>query len=128
MAGQRLEAERKGTVKALLYCLRLSLTGIWLMRTGMVEANLAHLVDQLPRIAGLDPAAVHELIACKQEGGERARLRHTELEVWSGQLDGLAAELEAARDVCSLPTEPPPDLRRRLDDFVRRARTRSSPE
>ncbi len=60
-------------VKPLLYVYRVLLTGIHLMRTGQVEANLLRLNEQakLPYI--------DELVARKTAGGERSYLADADL-------------------------------------------------
>lgn len=126
LAGQIREAERKGTIKALLYCLRVALTGIWLMRTGEVEANLPRLATLLhSEIEPLD-LQVDELIVRKASGGERALLAPAELDTWRDRLATLGRLVEGAQERSSLPYEPDSALRRELDAFVRRTRSSAS--
>lgn len=126
LAGQVREAERKGTVKALLYCLRVAMSGIWLMRTGEVDANLPRLAEALSDVTSPLGIEVGELVHRKQTGAEKGRLAPFELDAWRGRLEALRALLEEARDRSPLPVEPPEDVRRGLDALVRRARRRSS--
>src|ERR1700687_396745 len=63
------EKENPPRVKPLLYMYRVLLTGIHLMQTGVVEANLVRL-NETARLPYLD-----ELIRRKVAGAERARLR-----------------------------------------------------
>lgn len=60
--------EKYHGLKALLYVYRVFLTGIHLMRTGEVEANLPRLNDEFAL------SVVAELIAWKRAGDERSRL------------------------------------------------------
>jgi hypothetical protein len=99
-------------LKPALYTLRVLLTGIHLMRTGRVVADLSVLSD-LPYVP--------ELIAAKRDAehgpfpaGVRDRLE--------ADVPRLKAELEAARDVSRLPDKPSPKAVDDLHDLVVRAR------
>ena len=72
-------------VKPLLYVYRVLLTGLHLMRTGQVEANLLRLNDQakLPYI--------DELVERKVAGGERSKLADADLAFHQGEYERLAA-------------------------------------
>ncbi|WP_433166799.1 DNA polymerase beta superfamily protein [Kribbella sp. CA-247076] len=59
---------KKQELKPLLYIFRVLLTGIHLMRTGVVQADLRELVQEVPEA----PAYLGELMAAKAEPG-RAR-------------------------------------------------------
>ncbi len=87
-------------VKPLLYVYRVLLTGIHLMRTGEVEANLVRLNDsfKLPHVA--------ELIARKLAGAEKATLPAADLAFHRREAERLTADLEAARDAAHLPDAP----------------------
>jgi predicted nucleotidyltransferase len=84
-------------VKPLLYVYRVLLTGIHLMRTGQVEANLVRLneIAKLPYI--------RELIARKVGGAEKGRLDDADLEFHEREYERLRAELEQAYDQSHLP-------------------------
>ncbi|WP_254511768.1 nucleotidyltransferase domain-containing protein [Anatilimnocola floriformis] len=84
-------------VKPLLYVYRVLLTGIHLMRTGQVEANLVHLNE----VAKLD--FIPDLIARKVGGPEKGRLDQADLEFHERQYQQLTAELEQAYDRSNLP-------------------------
>jgi len=79
------EKKRPRRVKPLLYVYRVLLTGIYLMRTGEVEANLVRLNEwaKLPHLP--------ELIERKQAGSERERLTqvdansHLEFAIFGGE-------------------------------------------
>jgi predicted nucleotidyltransferase len=107
-------AEPAPTVKHLLYAYRVLLTGIHLMRTGEVVANLFVLNQQL-RLSELD-----ELAARKRAGGEEMLLDDAELAAHGGVLDALQATLQEAHDRSSLPEEP--TTAAALDDLVVRLR------
>jgi predicted nucleotidyltransferase len=97
---RRRLGEPEATVKHLLYAYRVQLTGIHLMRTGEVVANLI----TLNRHFGLEP--VDELVARKQAGGESMLLDGGDLVLHLPMLDRLEAELVQAHDRSPLPEEP----------------------
>ena len=87
-------------VKPLLYVYRVLLTGIHLMRTGEIEANLVRLNEtfNLPYIP--------ELIDRKVHGREKSRLEHADLEFHTREYDRLRGELEQAFETSALPERP----------------------
>lgn len=84
-------------VKPLLYVYRVLLTGIHLMRTGELEANLVRLNEtaKLPYIA--------ELIERKTQGPEKARLEQADLEFHDREYNRLRDELRTAEEQTTLP-------------------------
>jgi uncharacterized protein len=84
-------------VKPLLYVYRVLLTGIHLMRSGEVEANLVRLNDvfNLPYIP--------ELIDRKVSGPEKGQLHQSDLEFQVREYERLRAELERAFEESNLP-------------------------
>src|SRR5262245_44380785 len=84
-------------VKPLLYVYRVLLTGIHLMRTGQVEANLVHLNDsaKLPYIS--------DLIARKTHGPEHGSLDAADLDLHHREYHRLVALLEQASNQSHLP-------------------------
>ncbi len=92
--------EEPRRVKPLLYVYRVLLTGIHLMRTGEIEANLLHLNEtfRLPYLA--------DLIARKQAGPERAFLEEADLPFYQGEFERLRSELEEAYHASTLPEAP----------------------
>jgi uncharacterized protein len=92
------ELELRPTVKALLYAYRVALTGIHLMRTGELEANLVAL---LPHFASLHN--VEELIAMKRAGEEKGALASSFLTQHESQLDTLDVGLTYASQATQLP-------------------------
>lgn len=84
-------------VKPLLYVYRVLLTGIHLMRTGVIEANLPRLNEEyrLPYI--------EDLIGRKTGGAEKERLSGADLEFHAREYSRLRARLEEERDRSALP-------------------------
>lgn len=107
-------AEPNPTVKHLLYAYRVLLTGIHLMETGEVVANIQVLNERF-RVAQLD-----ELVARKRAGTEKMALDDHDLGEHSGLLDRLEARLQEAHNASSLPDEPTTVAA--LQDFVVRLR------
>ncbi|SMP60014.1 hypothetical protein SAMN06265222_106304 [Neorhodopirellula lusitana] len=101
-------------VKPLLYVYRVLLTGIHLMRTGEVEANLVRL-NETSKLSFLD-----DLIAQKQTGPEKGTLTAADLDFHTQHYERLTAELEAAHNDCSLPDQP--SARPALNDLLVRLR------
>lgn len=87
-------------VKPLLYVYRVLLTGIHLMRTGKIEANLCTLNDTL-RLSYLD-----ELIERKLSGPEKGNLPEANMEFHEKEYERLVGELEAASEESELPETP----------------------
>jgi predicted nucleotidyltransferase len=103
-------------VKPLLYVYRVLLTGIHLMRTGQVEANLVRLNEsaKLPYIP--------ELIERKTSGPEKGRLEQADLEFHQREYERLRAELQAAFEESQLPEVP--NGAEALNDLLVRLRLR----
>jgi predicted nucleotidyltransferase len=91
------EKENPPRVKPLLYVFRVLLTGIHLVKTGEVEANLATL-NETAKLTYLP-----ELIARKTSGKEKETLDATDLEFYRSEFDRLIAELESAYAHSKLP-------------------------
>jgi predicted nucleotidyltransferase len=108
------ENEQPRRVKPLLYVFRVLLTGIHLMRSGQVEANLAHLNEdfKLPYLA--------ELIACKLSGPERSTLPAEDLAFYQKEYDRLRALLKEAAEASRLPDAP--DCQPELNNLLIRLR------
>jgi len=113
------DKERPRRVKPLLYVYRVFLTGIHLMRTGRVEANLLHLNAEfkLPHIP--------DLVARKLGGPEQSVLADADMAFHQGEYERLRAELESAFQGSSLPEVPLPDARAALNELLVRLRLRS---
>ena len=101
-------------VKPLLYVYRVLLTGIHLMRTGTLEANLMDLNDEfrLPYVA--------ELIDRKIHGAEKGTLEANEAEFHRREYESLVARLETEGMQSRLPDEP--TRRDALNDLLVRIR------
>jgi len=110
------QAEPK-RVKPLLYVYRVLLTGIHLMQTGQIEANLLNLNEQFQL------AYLPDLIAQKSEGQEKACLNQTEIEFYHQEFDRLCSKLEQASQVSNLPESP--SGREALHDLLVRLRMRA---
>src|SRR5580693_6489067 len=94
------EKENPPRVKPLLYVYRVLLTGIHLMQTGVVEANLVRL-NETARLPYLD-----ELIQRKVAGAEKERLTEADLGVHRSEYDRLRSKLEEAYEASGLPDAP----------------------
>jgi len=103
-------------VKPLLYVYRVLLTGIHLMRTGEVEANLLKLNEEfrLPYIK--------DLVARKLAGPEKSTLDNADMAFHEAEYQHLRGELQAAHDQSQLPESPSNDTRLALDDLLVRIR------
>jgi predicted nucleotidyltransferase len=108
------EKERPRRVKPLLYTYRVLLTGIHLMRTGDVEANLVRLNSDA-RLSH-----VTDMIARKVAGPEHSMLDDADVEFHRGEYDRLRSELESAHQSSTLPELP--TGRSALDDLLVRLR------
>lgn len=106
--------EKKTRVKALLYVYRVLLTGIHLMRSGQVEANL----ELLNREFNL--TYVDDLIARKTGGAEKQDLRDADIDFHRREYERLTVELERTRDKSTLPETP--YARAGLNDLLIRLR------
>lgn len=112
------EKEQPPRVKPLLYTYRVLLTGIHLMRTGEIEANLARLNDEfsLPYLP--------ELIAIKTQGQEKGTLSAADVEFHRSEYMRLRAELESASERSQLPDAP--TAKAELSDLLLRLRSQYS--
>jgi uncharacterized protein len=100
--GQKLwnSFERQRQLKPLLYVFRVILTGIHLMESGEVEANLMRLNHRfrLPYLG--------DLIALKLQGSEETLLEDVDIEFYGREFRRLMRELTDARLGSDLPEEP----------------------
>jgi len=99
------EKESPRRVKPLLYVYRVLLTGIHLMKSGQIEANLVKLNEmyRLPYIPGL--------IARKIGGVEKSTLDDDDFDFHRAEYERLRGELEAAHAQSQLPEGPLARLR-----------------
>jgi predicted nucleotidyltransferase len=112
------EKESPRRVKPLLYVFRVLLTGIHLMQTGEIEANLVHLNEtfQLPYIP--------ELIARKLSGPEKSKLTETDFSLYQQEYERLIHTLEEAFQTTSLPEAP--SVKNELNDLLVRVRMKAN--
>jgi len=108
------EKESPRRVKPLLYVYRVLLTGIHLMRTGEVEANLVRLNEsfRLPYVP--------ELVARKLAGPEQSALRDADVEFHRAEYERLRHVLDEAFAASTLPEAPL--ARAALNDLLLRLR------
>jgi uncharacterized protein len=110
------EKESPPRVKPLLYTFRVLLTGIHLMRTGEVQANLP-ILNQDAKLGYLD-----ELIAKKVNGEEKGVLDDGDFAFYHGEYVRLTLELEQEYEQSKLPESPAG--REALNDLLVRLRMR----
>ena len=101
-------------VKPLLYVFRVLLTGIHLMRSGAIEANLVRLNESF-RLGYVD-----ELVRRKLAGPEQSTLADADLAFYQTEYERLRGELQAAFDRSALPEAP--TARDALNDLLVRLR------
>jgi predicted nucleotidyltransferase len=108
------EKEHPRRVKPLLYTYRVLLTGIHLMRTGEIEANLVRLNEsaKLPHVA--------DLVARKLVGPEQSALNDDDVDFHRREYDRLRDELGEAHRLSRLPEVP--SARPALNDLLVRLR------
>lgn len=108
------DKERPRRVKPLLYVYRVLLTGIHLMQTGIVEANLLHLNEEfkLPYI--------RDLVDRKLAGPEKSALPEADMVRYEVEYRRLVRDLEAAHEASRLPESP--SARDALNDLLVRVR------
>ena len=94
------QKENPPHVKPLLYVYRVLLTGIHLMRTGEVQANLGRLNE------GFKLPYIPELIERKVSGTEKGRLEQADVGFHQREYERLRAELEQACQESKLPEAP----------------------
>lgn len=113
------EKESPRRVKPLLYVYRVLLTGIHLMRTGEVEANLVRLneVFRLPQVP--------ELVARKLAGPEQSTLPEDDLSFHERECERLQADLEESARQSKLPEAP--TARAALHELLVRLRLAGQP-
>lgn len=91
--------EKEQRVKPLLYVFRVLLTGIHLMKTGEVQANLVQLNQEFQL------SYLNELIVRKLEGPEKSHLKSADLTFFASEYQRLCQELETAHQKSSLPRQ-----------------------
>src|SRR5262249_49541159 len=109
-----LAKERPPRVKTLLYVYRVLLTGIHLMRTGDVQANLPCLNGEF-KLPYID-----DLIARKTQGAERSELGADDISFHRREHDRVRDALIEASALSALPAIP--STRPALNDLLVRLR------
>lgn len=94
------EKENPPRVKPLLYVYRVLLTGIQLMRTGVIEANLVRL-NEMEKLPYLD-----DLVQRKLAGAEKGRLGEVDVRFHRSEYDRLRDKLQQAHEASELPEAP----------------------
>ncbi|HKV38841.1 MAG TPA: nucleotidyltransferase domain-containing protein [Blastocatellia bacterium] len=108
--------EKDRRVKPLLYIFRVLLTGIYLMRTGEIEANLRLLNLQF-KLSYID-----DLIVRKVEGAECELLGECDIEFYRKEYERLIRDLNEAHSASKLPEGP--SCKAELNDLLVRLRLR----
>ena len=108
------QKETPPRVKPLLYIFRVLLTGINLMRTGEIEANLIRLNERF------DLSYLPELIERKINGAEKGELPGADLNFYRREYKRLVAELEKEQQRSDLPETS--DAKADLNDLLIRLR------
>jgi predicted nucleotidyltransferase len=117
-SGQWRLLEKKPTVKALLYAYRVLLTGIHLMQSGEVEANLIHLHAHFNQ--SLQLPYIPDLINRKTTAREKSPLPESEFTFHQKEFTRLYSVLEQAAQSTTLPDRP--TTRPQLHDLLLRLR------
>ena len=114
------QKEERPRAKPLLYTFRVLLTGIHLMRSGEIQANLGLLNDiyRLPFIP--------ELMARKLEGAEQQTLETGDIDHYEREFHSLRTRLAEEAAVTSLPESP--TAQSALNDILVRVRLASLSE
>ena len=102
-------------IKPLLYIYRVLLTGINLMQTGEIEANLVKLNEKFKL------SFLPELIEQKLTGKEKGELQNADLEFHKQEYERLRGELQTAYEKSDLPETP--SGKSALNDLLVRIRT-----
>lgn len=106
--------EEKPRVKPLLYVYRVLLTGINLMRTGVIEADLTVLNDEFKL------SHVKDLITRKRTGAEKQYLQAADMALHEREYNRLNSQLDEAFQNSKLPEAP--SARPAIDDLLKRIR------
>jgi predicted nucleotidyltransferase len=97
---QMFSRQEPKRLKTLLYVYRVLLTGIHLLRTGEVNANLLECNEEI----GLP--FLPELVARKQAGGEKDGIRDLDFDLHEREVTRLRARLDEEAQASRLPAEP----------------------
>src|SRR5579884_1043154 len=108
------EKEKPPRIKPLLYVYRVLLTGIHLMQTGVIEANLVRL-NETAKLPYLD-----DLIQRKLTGAEKEQLSDVDVNFHRSEYERLRERLQKAQEASELPGAPHGGAA--LDDLLIRMR------
>ena len=111
------QKENPPRVKPLLYIFRVLLTGIHLMQTGEIEANLVKLNEVF------NISYIPDLIARKITGKEKAILEAADLDFYRAEYERLVLKLEDAMKKTALPENE--SAKAELNDLLIRLRMKS---
>jgi predicted nucleotidyltransferase len=103
-------------VKPLLYVYRVLLTGIHLMRTGVIEANLVTLNE------GFRLSHISDLVSRKLAGPEKSALPEDDLAFHEAEYQRLRGELQSAFEASQLIEVPGDETCADLNDLLVRVR------
>lgn len=109
-----LEKENPPRAKTLLYLYRVLMTGIHLMRTGEVQANIITLNEEF-KLPYID-----ELVGLKTGASEKQGLSTLDMKFHEAEFARLSEALSEAERTTSLPDAP--NCAEELDDLLRRVR------
>jgi hypothetical protein len=109
-----MKARRRCHTNRIIY--RVLLTGIHLMRTGIIEANLLRLNEE----AQLE--FIPDLVARKIAGSELSTLEDADILFHERQYNKLRAELESAFDTSPLPELLSENARQALNELLIKVR------
>ncbi|MBL8203849.1 MAG: nucleotidyltransferase domain-containing protein [Blastocatellia bacterium] len=108
------DKERPRRVKPLLYVFRVLLTGIHLMHTGVIEANLVRLNQEF------NLSYLNDLIAHKLAGPEKGTLDDQDVDFYRREYERLRGVLDTSFQTSHLPEAP--SCRAALNDLLLRLR------
>ncbi len=109
--------ENPHRIKPLLYVFRVLLTGIHLMQTGEIEANLLTLNEKF------NLSYLPQLIERKLSGKEKSTLEDSDIGFYQKEYERLRTELESTHQKSHLPDEP--HGKAELNDLLIRLRMNS---
>ncbi|GER83813.1 MAG: nucleotidyltransferase domain-containing protein [Thermogemmatispora sp.] len=104
------------SIKSVLHTYRVILTGLHLVRTGELEANLRRL-NEVFRFS-----SVADLIARKEAGGEKAQLEEGAVALYEAEWRRLLSDLEQSVESSVLPVKPDAQAQAGLNDLLIRLR------
>ncbi|PCJ19387.1 MAG: nucleotidyltransferase [Candidatus Cloacimonadota bacterium] len=106
--------EKKPKIKPLLYCFRVLFTGIHLMKTGLVEANLINLNKEL------NLSYINDLIEQKLNGDEKGYLDTNDFSFFEKEAKKYENILILEGELSKLPDKP--NCKAQLNDLLLRIR------